>query len=214
MNERAWRTDSGAAHGASLGSRPHRQIATPGTRHARCRAARGLVAIEPARPARQSLGLRPTWCHAFRGDADSQARGRAPARIRCARGPGTSFAVASGPLHSLAAFSASATHRAPSSCAPVFGEGDLWGDLRCGGPGDWLIASAANPKYPHHPSPTSSREGRGSRPPPPPPGGARKSEQKDQLRGTPQRCPAGRSVWSTSWLSYEWSNAMHAWLPW
>ena len=57
MNERAWRTGGCCAHGAALRSLRIRQIATPVTRHARCRAAERLEQIEPARPARQSFAF-------------------------------------------------------------------------------------------------------------------------------------------------------------
>ena len=74
------------------------------------------------------------------------------------------------------------SHRAPPSCAPVPCEGDLWGDLHGGGPGNWLTASAAEE---HHPSPSLPvREGRNCQPPEQP---AHPPPARGRERGSPSR---------------------------
>jgi hypothetical protein len=126
MNERAWRTGGCCAHGAALRSLRNRQIATPVTRHARCRAAEVLP--DRAGSARVPVvRLRLTWCHARRGAAGSHGWG---GRLRAAAAPGD---LSQRPplLRALggtpAACNARAAHRAPPSCAPSLARGTCGG---------------------------------------------------------------------------------------
>jgi len=120
----------------------------PGRRERISRSARsGSTAAPVASPSAHLMSRRPQRRRTSRS-------WWAPPRACCARGPVTSSAVAAGLVLLLAAFIARATHRAPPSGAPVPCEGDLWGDLQCGGPGCWLTASAADtqtstPPIPH-----------------------------------------------------------------
>ena len=68
----------------------------------------------------------------------------------------------------------------PPAAPPSTGEGDLWGDLQCGGPGDRLTVSAAD-EQPNAPPPARPRGA-----------GARESEREDQFSGTRTPGPAGR----------------------
>jgi len=75
---------------------------------------------------------RSAWCHAGRRDAGPRMRG---VLLRASAAPGNlshRSPVLRALIRFFAAVIASATHRAPPSCAPVFHEGDTNGDLPAG----------------------------------------------------------------------------------
>lgn len=67
----------------------------------------------------------------------------------------------------------------PPTAPPASCEGDLWGDLRCGGPMNRLAASVVRSRQDSYPTPR------------PPQGGSEESEQKDRFSAA--RAGSGRS---------------------
>ena len=147
----ACRTDRLLTRAAALRAAHTGQIVPPSTRQARCRAAEVLEVFGPARPARQSLSVGqpgvtsaavPPGLGSLKGsDAAAVAPGKLSHRAARLRAPPGWQRVRQ------------SSHRAPPSKPPSMGEGDLWGDLQSGGPGNWLTASAAV-KTTHPPSPS------------------------------------------------------------
>jgi hypothetical protein len=97
--------------------------------------------LGPARPPRQSLA-----CGSLGG---TSAAG--PPTLVSVGGPFAASAQALG--CPVAARRAGSAHRDPPSCAPVPCEGDLWGDLQCGGPVNRLAVSVVRSRRKHTPPP-------------------------------------------------------------
>jgi hypothetical protein len=149
--------DSGRAPPARLSPRPP---ATPAAGPPECEVCSGRLDRRASRCAR--------W-HVGRGAAGPRDRGRAARRVRRASGAVTPSAVTRALCVAVAARCPGWAHRDPPNCAPVLDEGDLWGDLQCGGPGNRLTVSPVGDRLNSHPTPR------------PPQGGSEESEQKDQF---------------------------------
>jgi len=118
------------------------QIATPVTRHARCRAA-GCLSWSSRLGSR--AGRSPSAALVSRGPQGRRLSGveRAPSRSRCARGPVTASAGAAGPRCFLPPSSPVQPTALPPAAPPSLARGTCGGGSSSGGPGNRLIASAA-----------------------------------------------------------------------
>jgi hypothetical protein len=109
------------------------------------------------------------WWHVGRRGADPRERGRAARGVRRASGAVTPSARARA-LGAAVAFVEPVQPTAiPPTAPPTSCEGDLWGDLQCGGPMNRLAAFCVRSRSKGHPTPR------------PPQGGSEESEQKDQF---------------------------------
>jgi len=154
-------------------SLPTAQIVTPVTRHTRCRAAEVLEVIDPARPARQSrtcgsLGVTPA--------AETPGLRESGAACAAAVAPDE---LARLPRRCAGLIRGSAAPARPTALPPAAPPSCVRGT--CGGIFErWArkLAHCFGCGREPHPSPTSSREGRGRAHPPP---------ARGRERGSPSR---------------------------
>jgi hypothetical protein len=122
------------------------------------------------------------WWHVGRRGADPRDRGRAARGARRASGAVTPSAGARA-LGAAVAFVAPVQPPAiPPAAPPTSCEGDLWGDLQCGGPMNRLAVSCVRSRREHTPPPA-----RPSR------GGSEESQAEGSVFSSPMREAAGPS---------------------
>jgi hypothetical protein len=105
--------------------------------------------------------LRLTWCHVGRRAAGPRCRGRAPRAADAPGVPVTPAAVARPLFGAPGRFpEAGSAHRDPPTAPPSRDEGDLWGDLQCGGPGNRFTVRRVRARVEQPPPPPARPQGR------------------------------------------------------